>query len=191
MNKGRYRLVFSEEKGTYVPVPEETKACGKGGGARALRRMVAGMAAACRALHRQPDRSSDHPRPGRRSGQQGSTLNITASDRAIINWQQFSIQPGETTRFIQPRSTASVLNRVVGQDPSKILGNLIANGRVFLINPNGVLFGAGAKVDTAGLVASTLNIRTEDFLAGRMKFDADGAAGKLRNDGTLRTTAGR
>ncbi|MFX4728967.1 filamentous hemagglutinin N-terminal domain-containing protein, partial [Acinetobacter baumannii] len=62
---------------------------------------------------------------------QGSTLNITASDRAIINWKQFSIQPGETTRFIQPHSTATVLNRVVGPDPSQILGNLIANGRVF------------------------------------------------------------
>jgi filamentous hemagglutinin family protein len=166
MNKGRYRLVFSEEKGTYVPVPEETKACGKGGGARALRRMVAALAAALPGLviANPGGHQIIHGQVGVQ--QQGSTLNITASDRAVINWQQFSIQPGETTRFIQPSSTASVLNRVVGQDPSKILGNLIANGRVFLINPNGVLFGAGAKVDTAGLVASTLNIKTEDFLAG-------------------------
>ncbi|MDP3874590.1 MAG: filamentous hemagglutinin N-terminal domain-containing protein, partial [Methyloversatilis sp.] len=190
MNKGRYRLVFSEEKGGYVPVPEETKARGKGGGARALRRVVAAMAAALPglAIANPTGHQVVHGNVGVQV--QGSTLNITASDKAIINWQQFSIQPGETTRFIQPGSTASVLNRVVGQDPSKILGNLIANGRVFLINPNGVLFGAGAKVDTAGLVASTLNIRNEDFLAGRMKFDADGNAGKLRNDGTLKTTGG-
>ncbi|MCQ9374374.1 filamentous hemagglutinin N-terminal domain-containing protein [Methyloversatilis sp. XJ19-13] len=190
MNKGRYRLVFSEEKGGYVPVPEETKACGKGGGARALRRVVAAMAAALPglAIANPTGHQVVHGNVGVQV--QGSTLNITASDKAIINWQQFSIQPGETTRFIQPGSTASVLNRVVGQDPSRILGNLIANGRVFLINPNGVLFGAGAKVDTAGLVASTLNIRNEDFLAGRMKFDADGNAGKLRNDGTLKTTGG-
>ncbi|MBP6194340.1 MAG: filamentous hemagglutinin N-terminal domain-containing protein, partial [Methyloversatilis sp.] len=190
MNKGRYRLVFSAEKGTYVPVPEEAKACGKGGGARALRRMVAALAAALPGLviANPGGHQIIHGQVGVQ--QQGATLNITASDRAVINWQQFSIPPGETTRFIQPSSTASVLNRVVGQDPSKILGNLIANGRVFLINPNGVLFGAGAKVDTAGLVASTLNIKTEDFLAGRMKFDADGAAGKLRNEGTLRTTGG-
>ncbi|AOF82424.1 hypothetical protein BSY238_2488 [Methyloversatilis sp. RAC08] len=190
MNKGRYRLVFSEEKGGYVPVPEETKACGKGGGARALRRVVAAMAAALPglAIANPTGHQVIHGNVGVQV--QGSTLNITASDKAIINWQQFSIQPGETTRFIQPSSTASVLNRVVGQDPSRILGNLIANGRVFLINPNGVLFGAGAKVDTAGLVASTLNIRNEDFLAGRMKFDADGNAGKLRNDGTLKTTGG-
>uniref|UniRef100_UPI0027BA5A4A two-partner secretion domain-containing protein n=1 Tax=Methyloversatilis sp. TaxID=2569862 RepID=UPI0027BA5A4A len=190
MNKGRYRLVFSEEKGGYVPVPEETKACGKGGGARALRRVVAAMAAALPglAIANPTGHQVVHGNVGVQV--QGSTLNITASDKAIINWQQFSIQPGETTRFIQPSSTASVLNRVVGQDPSRILGNLIANGRVFLINPNGVLFGAGAKVDTAGLVASTLNIRNEDFLAGRMKFDAEGNAGKLRNDGTLKTTGG-
>ncbi|HEY9192028.1 MAG TPA: filamentous hemagglutinin N-terminal domain-containing protein, partial [Methyloversatilis sp.] len=190
MNKGRYRLVFSEERGCYVPVSEETSSRGKGRGARALRRLVAAMATAL------PGLAIANP-AGQQviSGQvglqtQGSTLNITASDRAIINWKQFSIQPGETTRFIQPNSTATVLNRVVGQDPSKILGNLVANGRVFLINPNGVLFGAGAKVDTAGLVASTLNIRNEDFLAGRMKFDADGTAGKLRNEGSLKTTGG-
>ncbi|MCQ9378540.1 filamentous hemagglutinin N-terminal domain-containing protein, partial [Methyloversatilis sp. XJ19-49] len=190
MNKGRYRLVFSEEKGGYVPVPEETKACGKGGGARALRRVVAAMAAALPglAIANPTGHQVVHGNVGVQV--QGSTLNITASDKAIINWQKFSIQPGETTRFIQPNSTASVLNRVVGQDPSRILGNLVANGRVFLINPNGVLFGAGAKVDTAGLVASTLNIRNEDFLAGRMKFDADDNAGKLRNDGTLKTTGG-
>ncbi|MDP3290325.1 MAG: filamentous hemagglutinin N-terminal domain-containing protein, partial [Methyloversatilis sp.] len=135
MNKGRYRLVFSEEKGGYVPVPEETKACGKGGGARALRRVVAAMAAALPglAIANPTGHQVVHGNVGVQV--QGSTLNITASDKAIINWQQFSIQPGETTRFIQPNSTASVLNRVVGQDPSKILGNLIANGRVFLINP--------------------------------------------------------
>ena len=190
MNKGRYRLVFSEERGSYVPVSEETSSRGKGRGARALRRLVAAMAAAL------PGLAIANP-AGQQviSGQvglqaQGSTLNITASDRAIINWKQFSIQPGETTRFIQPNSTSTVLNRVVGQDPSKILGNLVANGRVFLINPNGVLFGAGAKVDTAGLVASTLNIKNEDFLAGRMKFDAGGTAGKLRNEGSLKTTGG-
>jgi filamentous hemagglutinin family protein len=190
MNKGRYRLVFSDEHGSYVPVSEETSSRGKSRGARALRRLVAAMAAAL------PGLAIANP-AGQQviSGQvglqtQGSTLNITASDRAIINWKQFSIQPGETTRFIQPNSTSTVLNRVVGQDPSKILGNLVANGRVFLINPNGVLFGAGAKVDTAGLVASTLNIKNEDFLAGRMKFDADGTAGKLRNEGSLKTTGG-
>ncbi|WP_341930738.1 filamentous hemagglutinin N-terminal domain-containing protein, partial [Methyloversatilis discipulorum] len=190
MNKGRYRLVYSEEHRSYVPVPEETCARGKNSGGRALRRLVAAMAAALPGLVIANPTGHQIVQGQVGIQTQGSTLNITASDRAIINWKQFSIQPGETTRFIQPHSTATVLNRVVGQDPSQILGNLIANGRVFLINPNGVLFGAGAKVDTAGLVASTLNISNEDFTAGRLKFNAEGAAGKLRNEGTLKTTGG-
>ncbi|WP_029143862.1 filamentous hemagglutinin N-terminal domain-containing protein [Methyloversatilis discipulorum] len=190
MNKGRYRLVFSDEHRSYVPVPEETCARGKNSGGRALRRLVAAMAAALPGLVIANPTGHQIVQGQVGIQAQGSTLNITASDRAIINWKQFSIQPGETTRFIQPHSTATVLNRVVGQDPSQILGNLIANGRVFLINPNGVLFGAGAKVDTAGLVASTLNISNEDFTAGRLKFNAEGAAGKLRNEGTLKTTGG-
>ncbi|MBL8467975.1 two-partner secretion domain-containing protein, partial [Methyloversatilis discipulorum] len=190
MNKGRYRLVYSDEHRSYVPVPEETCARGKNSGGRALRRLVAAMAAALPGLVIANPTGHQIVQGQVGIQTQGNTLNITASDRAIINWKQFSIQPGETTRFIQPHSTATVLNRVVGQDPSQILGNLIANGRVFLINPNGVLFGAGAKVDTAGLVASTLNISNEDFTAGRLKFNAEGAAGKLRNEGTLKTTGG-
>ncbi|MDY0055154.1 MAG: filamentous hemagglutinin N-terminal domain-containing protein, partial [Methyloversatilis sp.] len=190
MNKGRYRLVFSDEHCSHVPVPEETCARGKSSGGRALRRLVAAMAAALPGLVIANPTGHQIVQGQVGIQTQGGTLNITASDRAIINWKQFSIQPGETTRFIQPHSTATVLNRVVGQDPSQILGNLIANGRVFLINPNGVLFGAGAKVDTAGLVASTLNISNEDFTAGRLKFNAEGAAGKLRNEGTLKTTGG-
>ncbi|WP_430435275.1 filamentous hemagglutinin N-terminal domain-containing protein [Methyloversatilis sp.] len=190
MNKGRYRLVYSDEHRSYVPVPEETCARGKNSGGRALRRLVAAMAAALPGLVIANPTGHQIVQGQVGIQTQGSTLNITASDRAIINWKQFSIQPGETTRFIQPHSTATVLNRVVGQDPSQILGNLIANGRVFLINPNGVLFGAGAKVNTAGLVASTLNISNEDFTAGRLKFKAEGAAGKLRNEGTLKATGG-
>jgi len=67
--------------------------------------------------------------------QQGSVLTITNSNGAVINWQGFSIGSGETTRFVQPSSASSVLNRVVGPNPSSILGNLSSNGRVYLINP--------------------------------------------------------
>uniref|UniRef100_UPI0035B19B1B two-partner secretion domain-containing protein n=1 Tax=Methyloversatilis sp. TaxID=2569862 RepID=UPI0035B19B1B len=190
MNKGRYRLVYSDEHGGYVPAPEETAARGKGAGGRALRRLVAAMAAALPGLVIANPTGHQVIQGQVGVQQQGSTLNITAGDKAIIHWRQFSIQPGETTRFIQPGATATVLNRVVGQDPSQILGNLIANGRVFLINPNGILFGAGARVDTAGLVASTLNISNQDFNNGKLRFEAEGAAGKLRNEGTLRTTDG-
>ena len=86
---------------------------------------------------------------------QGSSLSITNSPGAIINWKGFSIGASETTRFIQQSAASSVLNRVIGPDPSVILGTLISNGRVFLINPSGILVGQGARIDVAELVAST------------------------------------
>ena len=99
-----------------------------------------------------------------------NTLITQTSDRAAINWQSFSIGAGEAVRFAQPSASSVVLNRVVGQNPSEILGSLSANGQVFLLNPNGVLFGWGAQVDVGGMVASTLNISNSDFLAGRYRF---------------------
>lgn len=95
------------------------------------------------------------------------------TDKAIINWNGFSINVNELVKFIQPSSSAIALNRVIGADPSVILGQLTANGRVFLINPNGILFGSSAKVDAAGLLATTLNIKNDDFMAGRYLFTQD------------------
>jgi filamentous hemagglutinin family protein len=122
--------------------------------------------------------------------QQGNTLAITNSPNAIINWQSFSINSGEITRFIQQNPHSSVLNRIVGQDPSQILGALQSNGRVFLINPNGILFGAGARVDVNGLVASTLGLSNQDFLAGKMNFTAGGKSASLQNRGAITTPSG-
>lgn len=121
---------------------------------------------------------------------QGSTLNITNSPGAIINWQGFSISAGETSRFIQQSASSSVLNRVLGSDPSSILGTLISNGRVFLINPSGILVGPGARIDVGGLVATTLNLSNQDFLAGQLNFIANPLAGKVENQGSITTPSG-
>ena len=94
------------------------------------------------------------------------------SDAAIINWQSFSIGANEYVVFNQPSASAAVLNRVIGQLPSEILGDLTANGRVFLINPQGIVIGSGARIDTNSFVASTLDIADADFLAGRLRFMA-------------------
>ncbi|MBI2753527.1 MAG: filamentous hemagglutinin N-terminal domain-containing protein [Betaproteobacteria bacterium] len=120
----------------------------------------------------------------------GSTLTVTNSPSAIINWQGFSIGSSEATRFVQQSAASSVLNRVVGQDPSAILGTLWSNGRVFLVNPNGILFGQGSRVDVAGLVASTLNITDADFLGGRLNFQAGVIANSLVNQGELHSATG-
>ncbi len=100
-----------------------------------------------------------------------STLNITNTPGAIVNWQQFGIAQGELTRFIQQSASSAILNRVTGQDPSQILGQLQSNGRVFLINPNGVIFGQNAVIDTAGMIASTLNLSDDNFLNGHLHFE--------------------
>lgn len=117
----------------------------------------------------------------------GKTLTVTNTPGTIINWQSFSIGAGSTTHFQQQSALSAVLNRVIGNDPSQILGTLSSNGRVFLVNPHGIVFGQGSVINTAGLVASTLNIRDEDFLAGRMKFEG-GGLGALKNEGTLRAS---
>lgn len=122
--------------------------------------------------------------------QQGNLLSITNSPNAILNWRYFSIGANEITRFNQQSAASAILNRVVGVDPSIILGTMQSNGRVFLINSNGILFGAGARIDVAGLVASTLNLSDIDFLAGRLRFTDTPGAGGIHNQGAITTPTG-
>jgi len=120
----------------------------------------------------------------------GTQTTITqGSSNAIINWQGFGIAAGEGVQFKQPGSNSVALNRVIGSDPSAILGNLSANGKVFLVNPNGILFGKGATVNVGGLVASTLNIADSDFMGGRYAFSSPGRGGVV-NEGTIQADGG-
>ena len=109
-------------------------------------------------------------------GQGTSTVTITQStNRAIINWNTFNLGVGDLTRFVQPNSGAVALNRVTGGlGPSQIYGTITANGKVFLVNPDGILFGMGSKVDTAGFLATTNDIKYSDFMAGNYKFTIPG-----------------
>jgi filamentous hemagglutinin family protein len=102
----------------------------------------------------------------------GSRLEVVqSSQRAVIDWRSFSIGAGRSVAFKQPSAASATLNRVTGPEMSAILGLLTANGTVFLVNPNGILIGPGAKIDVGGLVAATANISNENFMAGRYKFD--------------------
>src|SRR5262245_4097220 len=57
----------------------------------------------------------------------GSAVTIDqTSSRVAINWQNFSIGAGESVTFNQPSTQAIALNRILGQDPSLILGTLTA-----------------------------------------------------------------
>jgi len=115
-----------------------------------------------------------------------NTRNLTTvtqqSARSVIDWQSFNVSATEAVNFIQPAASSATLNRVGGGDPSSILGRITANGRIFLVNPNGVLFGAGAQVNVGGLVASTANISNGNFMAGVDRFEH---AGRGRSAGGL------
>jgi filamentous hemagglutinin family protein len=125
------------------------------------------------------------------SGLGTSALTITnqAGGNAIINWNGFSIGVNELTKF-QQFANLSVLNRVTGSQLSSILGSLQSDGRVFLINPNGIVFGASARIDAAGLVASSLALSDQDFLANRLHFTEVPGAGAVVNNGVIETAAG-
>ncbi len=105
-----------------------------------------------------------------------------------IEWETFNVGADRKITFIQPDANSIALNRVIGADASRILGAVDANGKVFLINPHGVLFGKNAAVNTGGLLASTLELSNEDFAAGRYTLRHAGSAGSIQNEGSL--TAG-
>ncbi|AFJ03007.1 Large exoproteins involved in heme utilization or adhesion [Methylophaga frappieri] len=120
----------------------------------------------------------------------GTTLNINQhSDKLAIDWDNFSIGKNNAVNFHQPDSNAAALNRVTGHDISDIRGALNANGRVFLINANGINFSETARVDVGSLVASTLPISTEDFLAGNYTF-AGNSSNAVVNHGNITTING-
>jgi filamentous hemagglutinin family protein len=110
------------------------------------------------------------------------------SNALILNWANFNIAPNERVQFLQPSSSSLALNRVLASDPTAIFGQLLANGQIFLINPHGITFGAGAQVNVAGLVASTLDISNADFLGGAAsgKFTFSGAGnGRIVNQASI------
>ena len=122
----------------------------------------------------------------------GTTTTVTQqSDRLSVNWDSFGIAANETVRFVQPGTSSIALNRVLGGEASAIYGRLESNGQVFLLNPNGILFGAGSQVSVGGLVASTLGLADADFLAGRYRFTAAGLSpAAVTNQGQITAADG-
>ena len=119
----------------------------------------------------------------------GNTLTVTqASDKAVIDWRGFDIAHGETTNFVQPNASSMTLNRVNSNSASFIDGNLTANGNLIVVNPNGVWFGSGARVDVNSLIATTAGISNDAFMnsAGKLVFDQPGNPNAgIVNDGLI------
>ena len=119
-----------------------------------------------------------------------TVITQTVNQRDVIRWQEFSIGSGETVRFVQPGADSVILNRVVGGNSSEIFGSLVANGRIFLINPSGIVFGAGSQVNVGSLVASTLNLKGNGNGNGQMpgqtiEFETGANAGGILNAGSI------
>jgi len=123
------------------------------------------------------------------SQNQRETL-IKSGERAIIHWDQFSIDPNELVHFQQMNAKSRVLNRVMGKDSSKLLGKLSSNGQVFLINPQGIYIGPAGRIETSGFVGSTLNLLDGDFWEGKNLFFHDPGKGTIQNLGTISCPSG-
>ncbi|EFO2714677.1 filamentous hemagglutinin, partial [Escherichia coli] len=203
-----YKLKFDKRRNELVVVSEITAGVGKAKvtgrveGGKASRRGVRAMALSLLSgmiMMANPVTAANLPTGGQivaGSGSiqtpSGNQMNIIQnSQNMVANWNSFDIGKGNTVQFYQPNSSAVALNRVVGGGESKIMGNLKANGQVFLVNPNGVLFGKDASVSTSGFVASTRDIKNDDFMNRRYTFSGGQKAGaEIVNQGALTTNAG-
>ncbi|MDJ0624796.1 MAG: filamentous hemagglutinin N-terminal domain-containing protein [Candidatus Caenarcaniphilales bacterium] len=117
-----------------------------------------------------------------------NSLNVNSqSTKSIVNYQTFNIGENHSVNFQLPHWSSLILNRVVGNNSSNILGNLNSNGRVFLVNPNGILFGPKSFVNVQSLFASTLNISNNDFLNGNFSFKRNKNPSSITNQGNIQT----
>jgi len=180
-----YRLVWSTVTNGWIAVAETARGRGKG----ARRRLVA-AALSVGSLTAQAGPTGGQVVAGSGSiAQSGATTTITqASPNLSLNWSTFNIAPQETVNFVQPSSTAIAVNRIFDTNGTQILGHLNANGQVFLINPNGILFGEGAQVNVGGLVASTLDW-SGTATGNSISFGGSGS-GSVVNRGTISAADG-
>ncbi|MFD2181536.1 filamentous hemagglutinin N-terminal domain-containing protein, partial [Rhodoplanes azumiensis] len=119
------------------------------------------------------------------------TLNVNqTTDRAIINWNSFSVGAGGTVNFNQPGASAATLNRVTGTTPSSIAGTINAPGTVLLVNPNGIAITGTGVVNVGSFAASTLDIKDSDFMSGSYKFTGNGASAGVTNAGRINVSDG-
>ncbi|HCF2479479.1 MULTISPECIES: GLUG motif-containing protein [Pseudomonas aeruginosa group] len=192
MNK-TYALVWNQATGCWNVTSEGTRRRGKSGRGTLLAvagASLLGLLGLPEAFALPSDGKVIHGEAGLHTSTDGKHLTIDQqSQKLIAQWNGFDIAGDESVRFNQPNSTAVALNRVVGTNGSQILGKLDANGKVFLVNPNGVVFGKTAQVNVGGLVASTLDISDKDFLDGNYRFSGKSTS-QVSNAGSLNASEG-
>ena len=189
-----YRLVWNSCLQLWAAVAENAKGRGKGGAGRSVALALLALAAPGVYAANAADASvsAGMGSVATTTGSAGRTTTINqSSQRVAIDWLKLSTSAGEALVFKQPNTQAIALNRITGDSPSTLLGSLSANGQVFILNPNGVLFGATSQVNVGGLVASTLGMGNADFMAGGGSFTKDaGSSGSVVNQGRLSAGSG-
>lgn len=191
-----YRLVWNAALSVWVAVAENSRGCGKGGSSRTRAGFVSVMVLAVCSLFAAQAYAADAANAAvvAGAGNVATTGNVTTitqtTQRLAIDWTSLSTRSNELIDFRQPNASAIALNRITGTSPSELLGSLTANGQVFILNPNGVLFGAGSQVNVGGLVASTLSMSNADFMAGNHVFGNSGGSGSVINQGSMTATHG-
>jgi filamentous hemagglutinin family protein len=179
-----YRLVWSHASDSWVPAAETSRGRKKGSSKTLLAAalsLVSGLAEAT-PLGGQVVSGSGH------IGQSGALTTITQTSQVLsLSWASFNIAPQETVDFVQPSASAIAVNRITGSNGTQILGHLEANGQVYLINPNGIVFGRGAQVNVGGLVASTLDADIASLGSDSRTFSGTGSGGVV-NQGTINAT---
>jgi filamentous hemagglutinin family protein len=190
-----YRIVWSQVSNTWIAVAENARGRGKSTAATRLVAAALTLAGVSWGMSSVYAASAADAAVSAGSGHISTVGNTTtidqASQRMAIDWTSLSTAANEALLFNQPNASAIALNRITGASPSALLGSLTANGQVYILNPNGVLFGAGAQVNVGGLVASTLSMNPADFMAGGSTFAKDPAAsGSVVNQGTITAADG-
>uniref|UniRef100_UPI0004677CB7 two-partner secretion domain-containing protein n=1 Tax=Luteimonas huabeiensis TaxID=1244513 RepID=UPI0004677CB7 len=204
-----YRLVFNRALGQVQAVAEVASrrrgaaAAGGRAGAPGKSVLCAALLAAAGQAAAQAPGALDLPTGGNIVGGSASitpghgSLEIVQNGRTVIDWSTFDIGSDASVRFTQSGGSIA-LNRILDGDASQILGKLDATATIFLINPNGLLFGEGAQVNVGGLVASTLSPVAaypgapdpiQDFLQGSPSMTlaiGPNAQGAIVNRGALR-----
>jgi filamentous hemagglutinin family protein len=198
-----YRLAWSSVTNGWVAVAETARGKGKTksrAGKRALKLTVAALSATAISFSLSPSGYAANAADSSIANGNGNAVVTTAgntttvnqsSQRVVIDWTALSTAANEALVFLQPNASAIALNRITGTSPSTFLGSLSANGQVYILNPNGVLFGSGSTVNVGGLVASTMSMDPTAFMNGGTTFKQDpNATGDVVNQGTLTATGG-
>ena len=181
-----YRLVWIQVLNAWVVVAESAREKRMGNGRKFV---VAAMTLSTALVQAAPIGGQVTAGTGNIT-QLGATTTISqVSQNLSLTWQSFNIAPQETVNFRQPGASAIAVNRIFDTNGTQILGHLNANGQVFLINPNGILFGRGAQVNVGGLVASTLDLN-DTILNGNTRIFSGNGKGSVLNQGSINAANG-